>query len=109
MTTNDLNQIDQLLKTRLEESETRIMSKVKKIVGESENNVMLETGKFIEDHVLTVLSSHTKKLDSHTAILKQMKATLDSNNEDIVKLNKRTSVLEHKAGIVPPPELTVSR
>lgn len=92
MTGNDLNQIDELLKRRL---------------GESENKVMAEVGKFIEDEILTVLDSHTTTLNSHTTALKQIITNTENNKDNVGKLNKRVINLENQAGIVPLPELTM--
>lgn len=112
MTNNDLNQIDELLKRRLAESEQRL----KEEMATSDNRVMAETGKFIEDEILTVLDSHTKILNSHTATLnshttalKQILTNDEHHKDDIIKLDKRVHKLEDQAGIVPPSELTVIR
>lgn len=46
--------------------------------------------------------------DSHTVALKQIITNTEDHKENIIKLDKRTHELENQAGIVPPPELTIS-
>lgn len=94
MTNKDLNQIDELLKKRLADSEGR---------------VMVEVSKFIEDEILPVLESHTQTLESQTQTLNQIAVNTETIKENNLKLDKRLSYVEDKQGIVPPPELTIAR
>lgn len=89
-----MNKFDELLKKRLTESEGRVMA---------------EIGKYMEDEIHPILESHTKLLESHTKALNQIQATLEHHSDNTVKLDKRVTKIEDRLGIVPPPELTITR
>ena len=46
-------------------------------------------------------------LDSHTASLKRIEEKAENSSDDIRKLDKRLTEVEHNQGIIPPPGLTV--
>lgn len=47
-------------------------------------------------------------LDSHTEILKRIEDKVDTNSDDMLKVNTRLTKVEGHLGIVPPPELTIA-
>ncbi len=47
--------------------------------------------------------------DSHTAAFKRIELKIEKNSEDIEKVDKRLTETEGHLGIVPPPELTLTR
>lgn len=85
MTKNDLNQIGMFVDQKFKDSENRVIS---------------EVGKYMEDEILPVLDSHTKALN-------QISNKIESINENIQRLDKRVTVAENKLGISSPPELTL--
>lgn len=79
-----------------------------------------EHGRILKEHgrVLKVVFDHSGKLTeditdikdtlhSQSAILKQITSFEERNSENMGKINKRVHELEIKAGIAPPPELTI--
>ena len=95
MTQNDLNQIGKLLEPV-----------VKKL-----DAVWEQTEKLTEDMADSQITQEAQSevLKQHTKLLKQIDVNTEGSSDNIHKLNKRLVHVENHIGIVPPPELTISR
>lgn len=108
MTKSDLTMIRGVLKEEIETS----LKPVKKSLNENTRKIDENTRKLeiLWDQVEEVTVGLTEVKDTqkdHTAAFKKIITILDNASDNIKKLNKRTSTIEDKLGIIPPPELTI--
>lgn len=91
-----------------EEDLKKIRSAVKEEVIASEQRVINEVGKFIEENVLIELEKHGESLITIESTIKIYGDMYKLNNDDMKKLQKRLETVEDENGINPPPELILS-
>ncbi len=102
MISDDLNQIRGVVKEEIDSA----LEPIKGTLADHSKKLDVlwdQTVKLTED-----ITEVQETLNSHTVTLKQIVTNAEHNTDNLKKLDRRVHELEDQAGIVPPPELTLT-